>query len=94
MVNTLVSAALDNEPTANPFEKIAGFEGGLTAVNCALQGMRPEQLVFASDYPQDFTGVNTDTGKGMLDNMLKPFASCRSIRKARNEFSAAPRRSS
>jgi aminocarboxymuconate-semialdehyde decarboxylase len=21
--------------------------------------------VFASDYPQDFTGVNTDTGKGM-----------------------------
>jgi aminocarboxymuconate-semialdehyde decarboxylase len=27
--------------------------------------MRPERLVFASDYPQDFTGVNTNTGKGM-----------------------------
>jgi aminocarboxymuconate-semialdehyde decarboxylase len=23
--------------------------------------------VFASDYPQDFTGVNTDTGRGMKD---------------------------
>jgi predicted TIM-barrel fold metal-dependent hydrolase len=44
---------------------MAGFEGGLTALNCALQGIRPERLVFASDYPQDFTGVNTDTGKGM-----------------------------
>ena len=29
--------------------------------------VRPEQLIFASDYPQDFTGVNADTGKGMLD---------------------------
>lgn len=46
---------------------MAGFEGGLTVLNCALQGMRPEQLVFASDYPQNFTGVNTETGKGMLD---------------------------
>jgi hypothetical protein len=24
-------------------------------------------LAFASDYPQDFTGVNTDTGKGMRE---------------------------
>ena len=46
---------------------MAGFEGGLTALNCALQGIRPERLVFASDYPQDFTGVNTDTGKGMAE---------------------------
>ena len=44
---------------------MAGFEGGATALHCALQGIRPERLVFASDYPQDFTGVNTDTGKGM-----------------------------
>lgn len=44
---------------------MAGFEGGVVALNCALQGIRPERLVFASDYPQDFTGVNTDTGKGM-----------------------------
>lgn len=44
---------------------MAGFEGGQVALNCALQGIGPERLVFASDYPQDFTGVNTDTGKGM-----------------------------
>jgi predicted TIM-barrel fold metal-dependent hydrolase len=46
---------------------MAGFEGGVVALNCALQGIRPERLVFASDYPQDFTGVNTDTGKGMKE---------------------------
>ncbi len=46
---------------------MAGFEGGMTALNCALQGISPERLVFATDYPQDFTGVNTDTGKGMQE---------------------------
>jgi predicted TIM-barrel fold metal-dependent hydrolase len=46
---------------------MAGFEGGAAALQCALQGIRPERLVFASDYPQDFTGVNTDTGKGMKE---------------------------
>jgi len=46
---------------------MAGFEGGATALNCGLQGIHPERLVFASDYPQDFTGVNTDTGKGMME---------------------------
>jgi predicted TIM-barrel fold metal-dependent hydrolase len=46
---------------------MAGFEGGSTALQCALLGIRPERLVFASDYPQDFTGVNTDTGRGMKD---------------------------
>jgi predicted TIM-barrel fold metal-dependent hydrolase len=46
---------------------MAGFEGGTTALHCALEGIRPERLVFASDYPQDFTGVNTDTGKGMTE---------------------------
>ena len=44
---------------------MAGFEGGTTALGCALQGIRPDRLVFATDYPQDFTGVSTDTGKGM-----------------------------
>jgi len=46
---------------------LAGFEGCLPALHCALQGIRPERLVFASDYPQDFSGVNTDTGRGMKD---------------------------
>jgi len=43
---------------------LAGFEGCLPALHCALQGIRPERLVFATDYPQDFSGVNTDTGRG------------------------------
>ncbi|MGH7873782.1 MAG: hypothetical protein ACREQO_16380 [Candidatus Binatia bacterium] len=53
---------------------MAGFEGGAVALNCALQEIRPERLVFASDYPRDFTGVNTDTGKGMdaLKNYINP----------------------
>lgn len=59
------------QPFGAYFDKLyfdlAGFEGCLPALNCALQGMRPEQLVFASDYPQDFSGVNTDTGRGMKD---------------------------
>jgi aminocarboxymuconate-semialdehyde decarboxylase len=46
---------------------LAGFEGGLPALNCALQGIRPERLVFATDYPQDFCGVNTDTGRGIKE---------------------------
>jgi len=46
---------------------LAGFEGGAVALQCALQGIRPDRLVFASDYPQDFTGVNTDTGRGMSE---------------------------
>jgi predicted TIM-barrel fold metal-dependent hydrolase len=46
---------------------MAGFEGGAVALSCALQGIRPERLVFATDYPQDFTGVNTNTGKGMKE---------------------------
>jgi predicted TIM-barrel fold metal-dependent hydrolase len=48
-----------------PYFDLTGFEGGVAALRCALLGIRPECLVFASDYPQDFTGVNTDTGKGM-----------------------------
>ncbi len=44
---------------------MAGFEGGRAALQCALTGVKPEQLVFATDYPQDFTGQLTDTGKGV-----------------------------
>ena len=43
---------------------ISGFEGGITAFRCGLLGIRPERLVFATDYPQNFTGVSTVTGKG------------------------------
>ncbi len=43
---------------------MSGFEGGVGALRCALTGIRPDRLVFATDYPQDFTGSATDTGKG------------------------------
>jgi len=46
---------------------MSGFEGGPAALACALTGIRPERLVFATDYPQDFTGATTDTGKGSRD---------------------------
>lgn len=46
---------------------MAGFEGGTAALQCALTGLKPEQLVFATDYPQDFTGTLTDSGKGVAD---------------------------
>jgi predicted TIM-barrel fold metal-dependent hydrolase len=46
---------------------MAGFEGGPSALACALTGIRPDRLVFATDYPQDFTGATTQTGKGVGD---------------------------
>ena len=44
---------------------LAGFEGGLAALHCALHGIRAERLVFGTDYPQNFTGVSTRTGKNV-----------------------------
>ena len=43
----------------------AGFEGGPAAMRCGLEGIRPDRLVFATDYPQDFTGATTQTGTGV-----------------------------
>lgn len=43
---------------------LSGFEGGLAALHCAMLGIRPDRLVFATDYPQNFAGVSTITGKG------------------------------
>jgi predicted TIM-barrel fold metal-dependent hydrolase len=42
----------------------AGFELAETALTCALTGISPHRLCFATDYPQDFTGVQTATGVG------------------------------
>lgn len=41
---------------------MAGFEGGELALGAALAGISAERLVFATDYPQDFTGVSTSSG--------------------------------
>lgn len=69
----LVAKAYRFGTLKRPFEEyfdmlyfdLSGFEGGLTALRCALLGIRPDRLVFATDYPQDFTGAATDTGKGV-----------------------------
>jgi len=45
----------------------AGFEGGPIALRCAVEGIRADRLVFATDYPQDFTGATTQSGKGVAD---------------------------
>jgi aminocarboxymuconate-semialdehyde decarboxylase len=45
---------------------LAGFEG-VSQLCIVPSKASPERLVFASDYPQDFTGVNTDTGKGIQE---------------------------
>jgi predicted TIM-barrel fold metal-dependent hydrolase len=54
-------------PFAESFDRLyfdlAGFEGGPIALRCALAGIRPDRLVFATDYPQDFTGATTQSGK-------------------------------
>ena len=34
---------------------MAGFEGGMNAVNCALTTIRPDRLLFATDYPYNFS---------------------------------------
>ncbi|MDA2935320.1 amidohydrolase family protein [Acidobacteria bacterium AH-259-D05] len=41
---------------------MAGFEGGEVALGSALLGISCQRLVFATDYPQDFTGVSTSSG--------------------------------
>jgi len=51
------------EPFGENFEKcfdkiyfdMAGFEGGMNSVKCALTTISPEKLVFATDYPYNFT---------------------------------------
>jgi len=46
---------------------LSGFEGGPVALRAALEGIRHDRLVFATDYPQDFTGATTQSGKGVPD---------------------------
>lgn len=41
---------------------MAGFEGSPMALRCALEAIRPERLIFATDYPQNFN--NTDPTQG------------------------------
>lgn len=44
---------------------MAGFEGSPIALRCALEGIRPERLVFATDYPQNFNNSDPKQGKSV-----------------------------
>jgi len=35
---------------------MAGYEGGMNAVNCALTTIKPDRLLFGTDYYPNFTG--------------------------------------
>jgi predicted TIM-barrel fold metal-dependent hydrolase len=42
---------------------MAGFEGSPIALRCALEVIKPERLVFATDYPQNFNNSDPNQGK-------------------------------
>jgi predicted TIM-barrel fold metal-dependent hydrolase len=44
---------------------MAGFEGSPIALRCALEGIRPDRLVFATDYPQNFNNRDPKQGKSV-----------------------------
>ncbi len=44
---------------------MAGFEGSPIALRCALEVIKPEQLIFATDYPQNFNNSDPKQGKSI-----------------------------
>jgi predicted TIM-barrel fold metal-dependent hydrolase len=44
---------------------MAGFEGSPIALRCAMEGIRPERMVFATDYPQNFNNKDPKIGKNV-----------------------------
>ena len=44
---------------------MAGFEGSPIALRCALEGIKPERMVFATDYPQNFNNSDPKAGKNV-----------------------------
>lgn len=60
------------ESFRNCFDKIyfdmAGFEGGMNAVKCALTTMNPQNLLFATDYPYNFN-KNPNDVKRYIENI-------------------------
>jgi predicted TIM-barrel fold metal-dependent hydrolase len=44
---------------------MAGFEGSPIALRCALEGIRTERLVFATDYPQNFNNSDPRQGRSI-----------------------------
>jgi predicted TIM-barrel fold metal-dependent hydrolase len=44
---------------------MAGFEGSQNALRCALEAIRPERMVFATDYPQNFNNSDPKQGRNV-----------------------------
>jgi predicted TIM-barrel fold metal-dependent hydrolase len=44
---------------------MAGFEGSPIALRCAMEGIRPDRMVFATDYPQNFKNDDPKMGKNV-----------------------------
>jgi predicted TIM-barrel fold metal-dependent hydrolase len=44
---------------------MAGFEGSSIALRCALEGIKAERMVFATDYPQNFNNDDPKIGKNV-----------------------------
>jgi len=44
---------------------MAGFEGSPTALRCALEVIKPERMIFATDYPQNFNSSEPRQGKSI-----------------------------
>ena len=57
---------------------MAGFEGSPIALRCAMEGTRPEHMVFATDYPQNFSNDDPKTGKN-VDGIREYIAKIQSL---------------
>ena len=44
---------------------MAGFEGSPIALRCALEVIKPDRLIFATDYPQNFNNSDSKQGKSI-----------------------------
>ena len=44
---------------------MAGFEGSHVALRCALEGIKPERMIFATDYPQNFNSTDPRQGRSV-----------------------------
>jgi predicted TIM-barrel fold metal-dependent hydrolase len=57
---------------------MAGFEGSPIALRCALEGIRAQRLVFATDYPQNFNNSDPKQGKS-VDGVAEYIADIRRL---------------
>ena len=57
---------------------MAGFEGSPIALRRALEGIRPERMVFATDYPRNFNNDDPKVGKN-VDGIREYIAEIQSL---------------